>query len=282
MPANTASASASPSPSPASTPAAPKPSVSAADFSESDPALRSDDAFKRQQAAYDRPAAADAVERTVRALTGFKYDVRVVDDEQAAVAALDELLKPGMTYSSGGSTTLSQIGWPERLAARTDIVNFKGQAIAAAAAGDRAKQQQLLAAGASADMFVSSVSAVTEEGALHAADLSGTRISGWIMAKHLVVVTGTNKIVRSDAEADDRLIYQWKLESARARVAFNVGADGRTVARRRTDAPRASRRSPRPRSATRSRSGRRTHSRRTASPSSWCARRLGSERRGSR
>jgi len=54
------------------------------------------------------------------------------------------------------------------------------------------------------------------------------------MAKKLVIVAGTNKIVRDDDEANDRLVYQWKLESARARVAFKIPAStiGNTVALR--------------------------------------------------
>ena len=171
-------------PAPAATP---EPSVSARDFSQTDEELRRDAAFLGQLAAYDRAAPEDAVERTVRSLLGLKYDVHVVDDERGAVRALDALIQPGMTYSSGGSTTLTQIGWPEHLAARTDVVNLKGQAIAAAAAGDRAKQMELLGRGASADVFVSSVHAITEPGVLHAADMSGTRISGWVRAERVLV-----------------------------------------------------------------------------------------------
>lgn len=74
-------------------------------------------------------------------------------------------------------------------------------------------------------MFLSSVSAVSQQGDIFAADLTGTRIGGWFAAKHMVVVLGTNKIVADEAEADKRLYdYQLKLESARVRVAYGVPA----------------------------------------------------------
>jgi hypothetical protein len=74
-------------------------------------------------------------------------------------------------------------------------------------------------------LFLSSVSAVSQEGDLFAADLGGTRIGGWLVAKELVVVLGSNKIVANEAEAEKRLYdYQLKLESARVRVAYGLPA----------------------------------------------------------
>lgn len=57
---------------------------------------------------------------------------------------------------------------------------------------------------------------MTEDGSFCAGDLTGTRLNGWMSAKKLVVVAGTNKIVPNEIEAKRRLhSYQLKLESAR-------------------------------------------------------------------
>ena len=104
-------------------------------------------------------------------------------------------------------------------------------AIAARAAGDLATFASNIAKGATADWFFSSVSAVTLDGELHAADFSGSRISGWLAAKQLVVVLGTNKIVADREAADRRLVeYQFPLESARIRATTDL--PGSTMANR--------------------------------------------------
>ena len=191
----------------------------AREVAKSDKVLGADDSFAPRFARYDVPAAEEAVARTVKALTDKRFIVHVVDDEAGALALLAGMLKDGMEISMGGSTTLSQIGFTEVLKAREDtVVNYKGLAIAARTAGDMAKYATLIAKGSTADVFFSSVSAITEEGVMHACDYSGSRINGWYAAKKLVLVAGTNKIVKDDAAADQRLMeYQYPLESARMR-----------------------------------------------------------------
>lgn len=84
---------------------------------------------------------------------------------------------------------------------------------------DAAKLYRL---GASADFFISSAAAITEDGHIHGVDASGTRLCGWVGgARELVIVAGTNKLVKDDAEAQERIErFQLKLESARCRVAY--------------------------------------------------------------
>lgn len=200
-----------------------KMSVTAQDFAESDEQLRNDPTFPSLLKKYSSLPSEDVVHRTVQALEKKKHRVRVVNTAEEAVAFMNSLLPDGASYSAGGSTTLNEIGWGEALMKRGDkINNLKGKSIAAAQKKDMALQQKYLMDGSLADLFVSSVSAVTEEGDLFAADLTGTRINGWYSAKHLLLVAGTNKIVPNEKEADARLHYQYLLESARVRVAFKV------------------------------------------------------------
>jgi len=197
--------------------------VTAQDFAQYDAQLRGDAEFQRVLARYSAPASEESVARAVQALKAKKHDVHVVDTKEQALSVIDSLLKPNATYSSGGSTTATELDVASLLKRRADVKNLKGLAIEAAAKGDSAKQQRLLREGACADVFLSSVSALTEDGEFFAADLSGTRIHGWLASGRLVLVAGTNKIVRDATAADLRLFeYQWKLESARARYAFGV------------------------------------------------------------
>ena len=77
--------------------------------------------------------------------------------------------------------------------------------------------------GLAADVFFSSVTAISEEGELYAVDLTGTRTGGFITAKHLVVVAGTQKIVKNHQEVLDRTEkFCLTMESARVRDEYKI------------------------------------------------------------
>jgi hypothetical protein len=61
------------------------------------------------------------------------------------------------------------------------------------------------------------------QGELAAVDLTGTRVGGFLAAKELVVVAGTQKIVKDHAAIVQRTTeYCLAVESARARDAYKV------------------------------------------------------------
>jgi len=185
-----------------------------------DSALSAEAAFPRLLDRFDAPASDEAVARTAQALQRRGFVVRVFEKPAEAVEFIDGHIKDGETVSMGGSTTLSQLGVIDALKRReAAVTNFKALALEARAKGDLAGFAAISAKGASADWFMSSVSAVTEDGVLHAADFSGSRISGWLAAKRLFLVLGTNKIVPDEEAAEHRLVeYQLPLESARLRA----------------------------------------------------------------
>lgn len=77
--------------------------------------------------------------------------------------------------------------------------------------------------GLGADVFITSVSALTKEGELYAVDLTGTRTGGFLGAKNLIVVVGSNKIVADHAEAVKRTReFCLPVESARVRDVCRV------------------------------------------------------------
>jgi len=203
------------------------PSVpSADDWTKSDEQLTADAAFKELHARFSKTCSEESLANAVKALEGAKHTVKVFNTKKEALDYLASLVKDKISLSMAHSTTLEQVGFIEYLKTQDDrINNYKGKAAKAAAANDFAEQGRLLSLGAGADLYFSSVAAIAETGEIIAGDLTGTRINGFLAAKSLVLVTGTNKIVRDIEEAKQRLHeYQLKLESARVRVEYKAPA----------------------------------------------------------
>jgi hypothetical protein len=80
--------------------------------------------------------------------------------------------------------------------------------------------------GTTVDYYLTSMAAVTEDGKLAHADLSGSKVGGVAFgAANVIVVVGTNKIVKDEDEAWTRTNeFALPAESARARDAYGVPA----------------------------------------------------------
>jgi 1-Cys peroxiredoxin 6 len=203
-----------------------KPSVSAADWARSDEQLQADAYFKTLHERYSMCCSEASLQRAVAALEAEKHIVKVFNTSQEAVDYMGTLLTDKVSVSTATSTTLEQIGWIAYLKTQDSrINNLKGKAAKAAAEGNQTEHASLIQQGALADLFFTGVGAISETGQVIAGDLSGSRVSGWLAAKTLVMVTGSNKIVSDFEEAKTRLHeYQLRLESARVRVAYKVPA----------------------------------------------------------
>lgn len=189
--------------------------------------LKADKQFQEALKKFNAPASKADLDATVKALEGKKHHVKVVKNGAEAQAFLASLLKDGVSISMGHSTTLAQIGFVDYVKTQdARITNYKGKAVEAQSKGDMAGYGENIAKGNLADFYFSSVSAVTKEGDIVGVDLTGTRIGGWLTAKQLVLVLGSNKIVADKAEAVKRIAYQFDLESARCRVAYGVPGSG--------------------------------------------------------
>ncbi|RUS18992.1 hypothetical protein BC937DRAFT_88092 [Endogone sp. FLAS-F59071] len=160
--------------------------------------------------------------RTVEELKKRNHNVIVVNSRAEAFETVKNLIPNGASVSNGHSTTLEEIGFINYLKDAAQWDNFTAKVLSEK---DAAKQGEIRRAGYSADYFLSSVSAITEDGKFAVADLSGTRVSGFLPSKHVIIVSGTNKIVK-DAEAASKRTYEYALpaESARARLAYGVPA----------------------------------------------------------
>jgi len=170
---------------------------------------------------FNQPASAEVIEATKKALEEHGFVVQVVSDGKAALDYITSLPKEGQTINSGGSRTLDEIRFKDWAKNQTQFKDFKAEALAAEAKGDWGAASAIRKQGSQADFFFSSLAAVTQDGSLMWGSLTGTRVS--INAGTLVLVAGTQKIVKDEVEGEARM-YQWQmpLESARARVVYKV------------------------------------------------------------
>lgn len=130
------------------------------------------------------------------------------------------LIPDGASVSSGTSATLDEIGWHNF---RKENASKYDDIIAKVHAAPYEESGEIRRKGATADYYLSSITALSEEGDMTVCDLTGTRIMGFHAAKNLIVVVGANKIVPDYVSAVKRTYeYCLPLESARARVAYGV------------------------------------------------------------
>jgi len=185
--------------------------------------IQKDAALKDVDRKYTKASDEAALQRTVKSLQEKKYVVHVVDTKEQAAKLVNDEVKANSSVSFGGSVTLHQLGITAAFKERKDVDNLRAKFIAAMGAKDYVAMNKHRLDGFVADNFVSSVSAISEQGDLITADLTGTRTTPILGAKKVILVSGTNKIVATRQAARDRLYnFCVPLESARSRVAYGV------------------------------------------------------------
>jgi len=172
----------------------------------------------------------EAVERAKQALVAKGHEVVIVNDSKAALEALIASIPDGKSLYNTGSTTLEELGFVDYLLTNpTKWDNLKAKAMAVRASNPaeyaRIWQQALVA-----DFWISSPSAVTEEGDVLVVDASATRVSGYLTAQKVILVAGTNKITPTYGDGEKRIYdYCLPLEGARMRAVTQGKATGSAV-----------------------------------------------------
>ena len=164
-------------------------------------------------------AGEEALQDTARALRGRGHAVVVAQDADAARGAVLESLPAGRSVFTMSSETLKAIGIDEEINAsgHYDAVRPRIYAM------DFATQaEDIRRLGASADVVVGSVHAVTRDGTLVATSATGSQLALYAFgAGRVVLVVGWHKLVPDLDTAMRRLrTYSWPLEDIRARVAY--------------------------------------------------------------
>jgi len=148
---------------------------------------------------FARPASSVALEKAAAALAAHKIEVRIVDDGPSAQEAVLTFIAPGDEIGQGASMTLEEIGLTELIEQSGEYEALRPRLRAM----DRATQgREIRKLGASPDVWLNSVNALTEDGDLVAASATGSQLGPMAYgAGRLILVVGAQKIVPDLATA---------------------------------------------------------------------------------
>ena len=146
-----------------------------------------------------------------KAIANFKrrkIDAQYVPTGQEALARVMELIPDGATIGWGDSVTLEQIGVVSEIQrTRRDQLfdpferDADGELVAKAEA-----RLELMRKAMTADVFLSGVNAITEDGRMVSIDATGNRVAPTIFGpKRVIIVAGANKIAKNLDEALKRV-----------------------------------------------------------------------------
>jgi len=158
--------------------------------------------------------------KTIEALKNRGIEVLVAETGKEALEKMISIIPDGAEIANGSSTTLNQIGFVDYLIANPakwknlheDVLKEK----------DPQKQADLRRKSDTAEYFLASINAISQNGELVACDASGSRVSAFpFAAKKLVLVASINKITENLDEAMRRVReYVYPLENERAQKAY--------------------------------------------------------------
>ena len=138
------------------------------------------------------------VERTIKALAQNRIPAVYAPTREEAVEAVRGMLSPGEVVTCGGSMTLAERGVQDLL--KSGAYEFLDRTVM--------DPQEVYRRTFSADVFLTSANAITEEGELYNVDGNGNRVAALIYGpQRVIVVAGVNKIVRNLQEAISRVKY---------------------------------------------------------------------------
>jgi hypothetical protein len=169
--------------------------------------------------AFAVPADSAAIDRAVAALNAHGFDAKVVSDASSARELLLSLIPEGAEVGEGASMTLDDIGVTEIIekSGRYDAVRPRMWTM------NRATQtREIRKLGAAPDVQINSVQAVTEDGRMVVASMTGSQLGPIAFgAGRVILVVGSQKIVPDLATAFRRVEeYSLPVEDARAQQAY--------------------------------------------------------------
>ncbi len=168
---------------------------------------------------WNRTPSNEEIARTVTAIRRRGIKVIRVRDAPAALEALRSVVPAHAEVMNGSSTTLIEIGYDVFIKSdQSSWVNFHD---VITAEDDEEKRHELRRKSVTTDYFISGVNAIAQSGEIVACDKTGSRVGAWpFAAKHLILVSGVNKVVPTLNDALRRVWeYAFPLENARVKKA---------------------------------------------------------------
>jgi len=140
------------------------------------------------------------VERTMESLQKNNMGAYYVKGQDELHSLLAELMNSGETVSFGGAMTLFETDTLDWL--RNQDYNLLDRHVEGLTPADI---KQLYRNAFSADTYLTSTNAITEDGQLYNVDGRGNRVAAMVYGPdQVIVITGTNKIVKNHDEAIER------------------------------------------------------------------------------
>jgi acyl-CoA hydrolase len=161
----------------------------------------------------------ETLQATVVALEEHGFSVEVVDDFDAARAAVVARIPAGASVMTNTSVTLQETGIADAINNGGPYESARNRMFAL----DFATQaQEMKAIGGQPDYALGSVHAVSRDGTLVIASASGSQLASYVWgAANVIFVVGTQKLVPDLETARERIYtHSLKLEDARAYAAY--------------------------------------------------------------
>jgi len=170
---------------------------------------------------YAQLASDEQIERAAEALESHNIHVLIAASGEEAKSMLFDIMPEGAEVFTGNSRTLEVLGIPGEVEARYDSVRAK------LATMDRKTQwREMVILGAVPEYIVGSVHAVTEDGSVVIASMSGSQLAPYAAsAAHVIWIVGAQKIVRTLDDAMKRVQeYVYPLEDEHALQVLGVNS----------------------------------------------------------
>lgn len=172
---------------------------------------------------YNKLAAQDMVENTIKALGERNVEAIVVANGAEALAKIKELIPAGASVMNGASVTLEQIGFVDYLKEGKHGWNNLHEAIVLEQ--DKAKQSLLRKQALLSEYYLGSVHGLAQTGEFVIASNTGSQLPHIVYSsKNIIFVVSTKKIVPTLPDAMQRLLtYVVPLEEVHMQEKYKVG-----------------------------------------------------------
>jgi hypothetical protein len=170
---------------------------------------------------WDTLANHETLQKTINALKENGIESLVVDNRAEAKKKILQLIPKDAEVMTMTSVTLEEVEVAETLNESGEYDSVKNKLMKLNRAKDGAEMQKI---GAAPEWAIGSVHAVTEDGKVVIASMTGSQLSAYAYgAQHILWVVSTQKIVKNLDDATKRIYdYVLPLETKRARMAYGL------------------------------------------------------------